>query len=254
MPNLGIFIGNGLIRKMDCKVVKCAMKGKKLLCLWSICMICLALGSCMPDIEELNEGTVNGEPGSRSYVDLGLSVKWANCNVGAEHPWEYGGYYCWGETYEKSSYYIDDYKCYYETEYSEYGYDYEFLFYDISGSSNDVAYYQWGYSWRMPTLDEIQELMNDCSWRWTYVRGVGGYMVTGPNGNSIFLPAAGDASGSDYEEQGSSGYYWCGRLAEDEGDADGHDAYLIGFFYGDGTFLYYGDRSFGFSVRPVYKY
>lgn len=234
------------------------MNSRKQLLLWCACLACLTLGSCVENLSEVNLATESSNPDSRSYVDLGLSVKWANCNIGANYPWEYGGYYCWGETYVKESYYINDYRWYYETEYDSYterDYEYSNLGSSISGNySYDAAYYQWGYEWRMPTLEEIYELMNNCTWRWTYVRGEGGYMVTGPSGNSIFLPAAGDASGEDYEEQGSAGYYWCGALAPEEGDYDGHDAYLVGFSYSEGASLYYGDRSYGFSVRPVYRY
>lgn len=256
MPNLGILIGNGLVQKMNCKVVKCAMKGEKLLWLWSICMICLALGSCMPEVEDYPRAEVtDGGPGSRSYVDLGLSVKWANCNVGAEAPWEYGDYYCWGETEVKDAYFLDNYEYYYEDSSNDVGYAFTLIDSEIGGSYNwDAALANWGYEWRMPTFEEMEELVNYCSWRWTSVRGKKGYMVTGPNGNSIFLPAAGNRNGYEYEELGYSGYYWTGSSAYDFGNFYGASAYILGFDGGEKWDMYYAARSWGFSVRPVYKY
>ena len=111
---------------------------------------------------------------------------------------------------------------------------------------DDVAHVQWGGSWRMPTLDEIKELYNNCTWQWTILNGVNGYRVTGPNGNSIFLPAAGYRDGTDVFGRGSSGDYWSGSLYYYSCCAN----YL--YFYDDSygwSYFYY--RSYGRSVRPV---
>ena len=119
-------------------------------------------------------------------VDLGLSVYWASCNLGAEKPEEFGDYYAWGETKTKSSYSKENYS-YYDastTQYIDIGDD-------ISGTEYDAATVNLGSDWRMPTKDEMQELINKCTWEWTQVSGINGYKVTGTNGNSIFLPAAG---------------------------------------------------------------
>ena len=142
------------------------------------------------------------------YVDLGLpsGLKWAACNVGASSPEEYGGYYAWGETEEKESYYEEDYLYYNYGIYTDIGSD-------ISGTQYDVAHVKWGGDWRMPTMVEQEELRNNCFWEWTTVNGVNGYNVIGPNGNSIFLPAAGCRYGTYVYNICSSGYYWSGSLS-----------------------------------------
>ncbi|MBQ4525349.1 MAG: hypothetical protein IJA00_04660 [Bacteroidaceae bacterium] len=176
-------------------------------------------------------------------VDLGLSVKWASCNVGAFFPEEYGGYFAWGETKEKSSYYLATYKHFNSSTKG---------FYDIgsniSKTSYDVAYVKWGGSWRMPTHDEIKELVDNCSWEWITYNGVNGQLVTAPNGNSIFLPAAGYRYGTDLNSCGSNGYYWSATFYGD----DSYSAYSLNFD-GGGNYLDFRDglRRYGFTVRPV---
>lgn len=187
-------------------------------------------------------------------VDLGLSIKWATCNVGASSPEEYGGYYAWGETEEKSDYSWSTYKwCNgsYDTQtkyciYSRYGTVDKKTTLD---PEDDVAYVKWGGSWRMPTKAEQNELCNNCSWTWTTLNGVNGYKVTGPNGNSIFLPAAGYRYGTNLSSsRGSIGYYWSSLLS----DGSGGNAYYL---YFDGSYYCWGnyDRFIGQSVRPVSK-
>ena len=125
---------------------------------------------------------VSGTQDGYDYVDLGLSVMWATCNVGADKPEEYGNYYAWGETEEKDTYTKDNYKWSYELENN--------MLPSILSLENDVAYKKWGAAWRMPSLDEYAELYT-CEWYWENRGGVKGYKIVGPNGNSIFLPAAG---------------------------------------------------------------
>ena len=133
-------------------------------------------------------------------VDLGLSVKWANYNVGANYPEDYGYYYAWGEVEEKESYNKEDYV--------------EPPFYSTDSWSGelpadyDVAHVKWGGDWRMPTIEEQDELRNECTWQWTSLNGVRGYRVTGPNGNNIFLPAAGYREGTAFINQNLYGSYW----------------------------------------------
>lgn len=128
----------------------------------------------------LHAQVVSGSINGHDYVDLGLSVKWATCNVGADSPEEYGDYYAWGETSTKSSYTEKNSKAY--------GKNID----DIKGNSYyDVARANWGGKWRMPTKKEIQELKEKCTWTWTAIGSHSGYKVTGPSGKSIFLPAAG---------------------------------------------------------------
>lgn len=145
--------------------------------------------------------------GKQEAVDLGLSVKWASYNVGASSPKEYGGYYTWGEIEEKSYYSKDNYK-YYNNSISEY----IEIANNISGAEYDVAHEKWGGSWRMPTQEEVQELMNECAWKWGDYKGVAGMYVTGPNGNSIFLPAAGYRVEGKVSDVGTDAYYWSATL------------------------------------------
>lgn len=199
-------------------------------------VVSLGLVSCEPESEDDNT-----TPGTSSYkaVDLGLSVKWASCNVGAKSPEDYGTYFAWGETAAKSSYTTDN-----------------SLTADLSLSAlrsrgiidfighltpaYDAATANWGGSWRMPTSAEINELLNNCTWRWTTQSGVYGYKVTGPNGNSIFLPGG----GSYYHD----GYYWSGtRHKEDNGCA-----YALYFSsYKRELYIDYYGRHNGLIVRPV---
>lgn len=133
-------------------------------------------------------------------IDLGLSVKWAEFNIGATKPEGYGGFYAWGETAEKD--------CYLPSTHKYSGVD---IGSDISGTKYDAARAKWGGAWRMPTSAEMLELKKKCTWEWTSVNGVNGYQITGPNGNSIFLPASGYRYNTDVDHlgmRGSNGYYW----------------------------------------------
>ena len=169
------------------------------------------------------------------YVDLGLSVKWATCNVGANKPEDYGNYYAWGETKTKS-----DYRSSNSVTFDE-------RFGDIGGKSQyDAACANWGGPWRLPTKAELQELNNKCSWTWTTQNGKMGYKVTGPNGNSIFLPATGYRYGSSLLFAGESGNYWSSTPYE----SNSYRAYDLNVYSG-GQSVDWNDRSFGRSVRPV---
>ena len=177
-------------------------------------------------------GTINGY----EYIDLGLpsGLKWATCNVGASSPEEYGDYYAWGEVKTKNKYTIHNSKRYGKS------------MNDISGNSKyDVARSKWGGSWRLPTKKELEELKNNCKWEWTTQNGKKGYKVTGPNGNSIFLPAAGRCFGSSLFKAGDYGYYWSST-----GSNGGYMAYYLDFGSSDHDVNWEG-RYFGRSVRPV---
>ena len=175
-------------------------------------------------------GSINGH----DYVDLGLSVKWATCNIGADSPEGYGDYYAWGETSTKSSYYADNCATY-EKEIG-----------DITGTSRDVARVTWCGSWRMPTWAECVELRDKCTWTWTTQGGHNGYKVTGPNGNSIFLPAAGCRYGTSLYSAGEWGIYWSSTPYED----DARRSYDLDFDSGSHDTDWYG-RNDGRTVRPV---
>ena len=139
--------------------------------------------------ENAGKGTVDGH----EYVDLGLSVKWATCNVGATNSEEFGGYYAWGETSEKSTYSWNTYS--YGTYMNEVN-----IGSDIKGTKYDVAHEKWGSKWRMPTEKEFSELYTNCSIKKVTRNSVEGYEFTANNGNSIFLPAAGYKDNSGFQD------------------------------------------------------
>ena len=143
---------------------------------------------------QATHGRINGH----EWVDLGLSVKWATCNIGASSPSDWGNYYAWGETTTKTTY----------TYANSVTYDKNIG--EICGDSEyDAARRNWGDSWRMPTKAELRELFNNCTWTWTTQGGHNGYRVTSKkNGNSIFLPAAGYRDGSSLYHRGEYCTYW----------------------------------------------
>ena len=167
-------------------------------------------------------------------IDLGLpsGTLWADRNVGADKPDGYGDYFRFGETSpftENSPEYV-----------------YHNINESIAGTYKDTATTLLGKNFRMPTFRQIKELVELCSCQWTQVNGVKGTMVTGPNGNFIFLPAAGyriSSSGSLYNV-GSYGYYWS---ASPYGTNSSH---MLGFGSGGWCWSYY-DRVDGYPVRPV---
>lgn len=147
-------------------------------------------------------------------VDLALpsGLKWAATNVGANSPEEVGGYYAWGETETKSTYNWNTYIWCIDSSYTLTKYCTDTYFGMVDGyysldSEDDAARANWGGEWRIPTIDEYEELISNCKWTWTSVNGMKGYKVEGDNGNYIFLPAAGYRSGSSAYSVGSFGYY-----------------------------------------------
>ena len=189
-----------------------------------------------------DKGKINGH----ECVDLGLSIKWATCNVGASSPTDYGNYYAWGETVTKSEYTKKNCKTY------------GISMGDISGNSSyDAARANWGGSWRLPTKAECQELLDNCKSEWTTVSGVEGRRFTSKkNGRSIFLPAAGYHEpkfffarwrhGSSLHLAGKNGFYWSSTPYESNSDR----AYELHFNSG-GCSMGWGYRRDGQSVRPV---
>lgn len=179
-----------------------------------------------------DRGRLNGH----EWVDLGLSVRWATCNVGASSPSDYGDYYAWGETTTKSSYTDDNSRTY------------KVRMDDISGNPKyDAATANWGEGWRMPTKEELEELVDKCDWQWTTQGGHNGYKVTGPNGNSIFLPAAGWRIESPFGDAVDYGSYW----SSTPDGSDTHCAYYLRFEGGRRYGVAWGYRFYGPSVRPV---
>ena len=186
------------------------------------------------------EGNVNHE-----YVDLGLpsGLLWATCNVGADTPEGYGDYFAWGETQPKDVYNWDTYLYYDGSNLTKYtGSD----GLTILLPEDDAATANWGNGWRMPTKEEWQELYQNTTVTWTQQNGVNGRLFTAPNGNSLFLPAAGCRWDSNLYLVGSNGYYWSSSLYTDN-PSSAWDFYFNSYRY----YMGYGSRYGGQSVRAV---
>ena len=201
--------------------------------------------------EEEKAQSIIRKHNGHEYVDLGLSVMWATCNIGASKPEEYGDYFAWGETEPKETYDWDTYKwcnglrntqTKYCTDSSLGGVDNK----TVLEVADDAARANWGGSWRMPTDAELTELRKKCTWTWTSQNGVNGYKVTSKsNGNSIFLPAAGYRQFSELYGA-ASGYYWSSSLTGDYPDLAWHVDFSSGNVRRNLI-----DRENGFSVRSV---
>ena len=192
------------------------------------------------------------EAGTLDYVDLGLSVKWATMNVGATKPEEYGDYFAWGETEPKSEYNWSTYKWCNGSSSTLTKYNNKSSYGTVDNKTvldleDDAAHVNWGGSWRMPTDAEWTELRTKCTWIWTTENGVTGRKVTGPNGNSIFLPAAGFPYDTNLISAGSRGLYWSSSLNTDYPDY----AYYV-YFYSDNVDRSHVGRCSAMSVRPVF--
>ena len=189
--------------------------------------VVLLFAGCKKDtVFEEGEVLYSGSIRGYKYIDLGLpsGLKWAVCNVGASSPEDYGDYYAWGETETKSTYTSDNCStCNLQMN-------------DISGNSQyDVARKKWGSTWRIPTKSELEEIEDECTWTWTTQGDRNGYKVTGPNGNSIFLPAAGGFGG-----------YWS---STPEGSNTDFAYHLL--FSNSSHHVTWGARYIGNTVRPV---
>ena len=192
-------------------------------------------------------------------VDLGLpsGLIWATMNVGASSPEEYGDYFALGETKPKSSYSWSTYKWCNGADNKLTKYCTQSDYWDGAGPmdnktvfdlEDDAAYVHWGGSWRMPTLADYRDLLDKCTWTWTWIsqNGVDGDKVIGPNGNSIFLPAAGLRSGTNLYDVGSDGHYWSSSLNADHPGG----ALRVSFDSGEVIRGSYS-RYYGLSIRPV---
>ena len=184
---------------------------------------------------------------THGYVDLGLpsGTLWATCNIGAYSPEDYGDYIAWGETAPRDYYEWVTYKWCNGSSSSLTKYNFTDSKIELD-LEDDAAYVNWGPSWRMPTRDQMDELKSSCSWQWVQYNGVNGQLGTGPNGNKIFLPAAGSRRGTGYELVGSYGRYWSRNLI---GRAE---PTATGLFLLSATVnTSYYDRCEGLTIRPV---
>lgn len=221
------------------------------------------------DNAEFNKGVISFKtlaPPSGS-VDLGLSVLWGNCNIGASKPEEYGGYYQWAGTTDvtDTNIYLDSSNCPYHTGssylsgWTKYNTQPSYGTVDnntVLDPSDDVAHVKLGGKWRTPTIEEWKELTNtsNCSWTWTSINGINGYKVqskkTGLTNKWIFLPAAGFRLDNYLNNVGSIGEYWSSSLNTDRP----YSAYYIIYFYSgpvDTDNRYNNNRYSGRTVRPV---
>ena len=177
------------------------------------------------------DGTINGH----DYVDLGLSVMWATCNIGADQPEDYGDYYAWGEAETKSEYTKENS--------ATYGKD-NFTFHDAAAEN-------WGGTWRMPTRNEFEELIDNCDWTWITVGDHNGYKVTSKkNGKSIFLPAAGYRDGSSSYGARYSGFYLSSSHIASIAFYSVY-AFALDFTSYHVDVRHYYDRYCGTTIRPV---
>ena len=176
-------------------------------------------------------------------IDLGLGVKYSCCNVGASAPWNFGDYYAWGEANTKSFY---DWKHY--TLSTDGTANNCRNISDIAGTKYDVVHVKWGGEWHMPTTEQLLMLKDECQSEWTSINTVLGMKYTGPNGQSVFLPAGCHRWDNCKGGSGPIGYYWSSAQSKTEKFRACHLS-----FYNDTTlFSVNGSlRRYGFSVRPV---
>ena len=194
-------------------------------------------------------------------VDLGLSVKWATCNVGASKPEDGGSFFAWAETKPKDNYSWGSYKwakdydpesnSFFLTKYNE----------DPHGGVQDGKYriepeddparVNWGGSWRVPTYAELMEFLQNTDSEWTRQNGVWGRLFTskvpGHTDKSIFLPAAGHREFTTTDEEGTHGYYWTSECVASGIWSLAHFYYLHSGTVDDSKC----DRCYGRMVRPV---
>ena len=180
-------------------------------------------------------------------VDLGLSIPWASCNLGALISIQQGYYFAWGETQKKESYTWSNYA--FGNSSSNLN---KYTSSDgktILEPEDDAAAVQLGDKWRTPTQAEFQELLEKCSWTWKEDQY--SYLVTGPNGNSIFIPAAASSGGTDGYGSTEFGWYWTSSLNVEDGKNQPYYLYFSEAVSGPALYGN-GHRPTGASIRPVY--
>ena len=233
---------------------------------------CFTKGEAKISNAEKMQNCTGGVENGHEWVDLGLSVKWATCNIGADKPEEYGDYFAWGEIASKGTYEWPNYRFIKQPlfgrirskndfkDFLDY-YEYEnnslprlITKYNTSdgiiqlAKTDDAARANWGGQWRMPTEAEVRELVFQCKWEWIVFGGKNGYKVSGCNGNSIFLPAAGCKTDKLAPATGSFGRYWSSTLYIESFTS----AVLLEFSSPPSSRVVNGmSREVGLSVRPV---
>lgn len=180
--------------------------------------------------------TISGNIDGHDYVDLGLSVKWATKNIGASRSSDSGDFFAWGEIKPKSSFNLDNYKWYDNSEncYTKYYSTTDNCIIDNKTNldpNDDAAHELWGRSWRIPTREEIDELRSKCDWWFLDHNGVYGCLLIGPNGNRIFFP------------------YQCSCWSSSNDSEYPDKAYF--FAVTEGSYVFSIPRYIGKRIRPV---
>ncbi len=188
------------------------------------------------------DGYINGH----GYVDLGLpsGIKWATTNLGANSPSEYGDYYAWGETSPKSSYPGDNSKTYRFTkdELKSSGIINSKMF---LSKDFDAAHENWKDTWHIPTYNDFKELLDECIWQSSKVGGSFGYIITGPNGHSLFIPSAGYIFGEIFEKKNEMFRYWSSTPSSGDKSAEGMTGIM------NSLEIERLPRFYGLPIRPV---
>ena len=219
------------------------MKNFKMLNLLCMAICCISVVSCIDD--ESLDGAIKPPTENVEAIDLGLpsGTLWANCNIGAFDPIDYGDYFAWGETSPRNKFTFSDYWYY---EISDYGYCSN-IGTNIANTKYDAVIEQWGNEWCMPTAEEFEELIKYCTWTWIkYDNSVWGYKVEGKNGNWIFLPASGCCEESSIIDLDVKGGYWSGDIYKNEQDFANALCFNANSCEMDKFARYYG-----LAIRPV---
>ncbi len=216
---------------------------KQIYILFSLFLL-LSVTSCGSDDEPKNEHNNNHEA-----VDLGLSVKWASCNLGAKKPEDAGNYYAFGETSPKSDY---SWSTYTICKKEDCRTSSDPIYLEIAGTKFDAAHINWGGTWRTPTKDQFDELMERCTWTKTTKNGVIGYEVKGRNGNTIFLPSVSAYVGNklfEYDDTDKiEGCYWSSTICTSRSYESTAYFVELGRKIVDWDVW---DRCYGLTIRPV---
>lgn len=227
-------------------------------------LACVMLSSCN------NSTTTQTSAEQSNVIDLGLSVLWADRNIGADSPSDYGDYFAWGETTPKNTYSWDNYKYCKSGELSintdlplitKYCAENDCGIVDnkkILEPEDDAATQNWGNGWRMPTLDEYMELIMNCDGKWTERDGIKGCEFTSKkNGNKVFFPAAGRKDEKSLSDTASVGLYWTACIYETPSylssliSSDAYTPPCLNFNHNDAIRGYLFGRSCGLPVRAV---